>query len=573
MKLQSTIGILLISAGVVLCCVMFVPESIREIDSTGTTSHGLMNTSSSLFSPQDRTQFDQPVVAAERILPRFESEAAERQILAKRLPTPGNFLGQTYPARSKSFFDDQVSKASGYEIPKSIEMDSLRGVNEEQAESAPAKRKNSERNQSYQTSSRETNTAPWHNRISNPYFDKKRRNERSEPIRISNELSASAASSRSVFANYRTTSQEPIKVKAASFESAHLVTNGSPNVTKAASPEPEFGNVYESDQPKSVIDSRGQQTVLPLLRVNPQVEVRALKHIEYGESLSKRNSYLAAQEEFTLALILIARSHKLKSAPSIYADRLADGLKALDDAADFVASKAENSQVSILRQKISSHSTRLISPNDIGSISRIQALDIYCGYAQAQIQQAIGRSRAGSSALHALGKLESLSSISDRRYDWTRQARALVFFRAAMSCDPANAVCSNDLGVLLYEMGRLQEAQQALKISIELSSSHIAWTNLAAVHQQLAATAETFEERERQARLSSLAITEAGKFGTGTVRTSTASEQWATTTEFQNNAAFPEATIQTVPESRQQNSNQGRISKVETLLQKVKGWY
>ena len=314
-----------------------------------------------------------------------------------------------------------------------------------------------------------------------------------------------------------------------------------------------------------------QQPVLPRLRVNPQVEARAREHIDYGESLARRNSYMAAREEFALALLMIARSHKAQSGPSAYSNRLAQGLTALDEAEDLIGLNNERSQDSVFQQKVRSHKTRLISPDDIGNISATRALDYYFGYAQSQIEQAIGHSAAGSAALHALGKIESRNSENNRRGDWTGQARSLVFFRAAMNCNPANAVCSNDLGVMLHNMGRLKEAEHAFKASLNSSPTRLGWANLAAVHSQLAVSAQVADERDRQMHLARTAAMQAERYGSG-AGNGIAGEQWATTNEFHNNAAFPSVTTQPVPESRQQISNLRKVSTAETLRQKINGW-
>lgn len=319
----------------------------------------------------------------------------------------------------------------------------------------------------------------------------------------------------------------------------------------------------------------GQSTQPPVLqrqRTNPQVEPRAREHIEYGQSLARRNSYLAAREEFTLALILIARSHKTQADPEAYSDVLAQGLTALDEAADLVGPNQEWSQQSLLQQKVLSHKTRLISPTEIGKVSRTQVLDRYCGFAQSQIEQAVGRSAAGSAALHALGKIETRSSVNSQRGDWTGQARALVFFRAAMTCNPTNAACSNDLGVLLNDMGRLVEAEHAFNAALKSSPTRSAWANLAAVYSQLATNSQVAQERSRYLHHARIAAMRAQQSGNNIAAGGGAGDQWATPNEFHSNAAFPNVTTQTVSQGRQRNSSQGNVSPARTLLEKVKRW-
>ncbi len=372
--------------------------------------------------------------------------------------------------------------------------------------------------------------------------------------------------------------QEPPAVQRASYESkiAGSATSVLVNEPMLSGPATAMGAEAQSAElPGHIAPTNRamgmsmQQPALQKLRVVPQVEVRAREHIGYGESLARRNSYMAAREEFTLALLLIARSHKAQSDPDAYSNSLAQGLTALDEAADFVGP----SQPGVMQQKVLSHRTKLISPNDIGNISRTKALDLYCGFAQSKIELAIGYSAAGSAALHTLGKIETRSSVDNRRGDWTGQARALVFFRAAMSCNPANAVCANDLGVLLHDMGRLKEAEQVLKVAITSSPTRSAWANLSAVHSQLAMNAQVVEERDRQTHLAKLAAMRAEQSGNSVANNGGVGEQWATMNEFHNNAAFPNITTQRAPQSRPQTSNQRDVSPAKALLKKVKGWY
>ena len=306
-----------------------------------------------------------------------------------------------------------------------------------------------------------------------------------------------------------------------------------------------------------------QQTVLPKLRTSAQIEARARERLEYGESLIRRKSLFAAREEFVLALITIARSYRTESNPGVYADRLAQGLTALEEANDFIVSRSMH--------KAHSHKTQLLSAADIASVSTSRAMDLYCGFAQSQIEQAIGHSPAGSEALHALGKLESRLPQANSSRSETSQTRALVFMRAALSVNPANALCSNDLGVLLYNMGRLAEAEEALKVSLGSSQTGLSWHNLASVHSEMASAA-TGQERERQLWLAKLAAVEVQKFAGGPPRGGFAGNQWATVTEFRNNAAFPETAVEQASNSPR-NANVQQPPRSATLLEKAKGWY
>ena len=315
-----------------------------------------------------------------------------------------------------------------------------------------------------------------------------------------------------------------------------------------------------------------RQSKLPRQRVNPQVEARAKKRIQYGESLSRRRSFYAAREEFILALLLITNSHETDSTHHAYADRLTQALTAMDEINDFSAMRNSGGYDHRFQQTIHSHKTQLFAGADLTTISPRKAIDLYCGFAQSRIEQAIGFSVAGSEALHALGKLESMTPNANPQNASTSQSKAIVFYRAALSVNPANALCANDLGVLLFNMGRLNEAEEALRLSLEPVQSRLVWRNLASVHKQQASLATSGDQRNYQLRLAQMAEREAQKFQSDPRERGLANNQWATTSDFQHNAAFPDTVVQRASGNTSEDAQpQGVRVKAVSFLQKVTG--
>jgi len=311
------------------------------------------------------------------------------------------------------------------------------------------------------------------------------------------------------------------------------------------------------------------QPVLPRLRADSQVETRAQKHIEYGDSLARRRSFYAVREEFVLALLLVSSSHKTGSDSDVYANRLAQALTAMDEVGDFAAIRNGGE---LLRLKALSHKTQLLRGQNSVAASPKKAMELYFGFAQSQLQQAVGYSVAGSQALHALGKLETMASVSSQK-TFASQTKALVFFRSALDANPNNALCGNDLGVLLFDMGRLDEAEIMLKSSFQVAPSHGVLMNIAALHRQRAEGAMTAEQRQRQVWLASVAEKEAQKYQSNPRDRGLADSQWATASEFQENAAVAASPLQ-------RNTGNAGIAKPHvpvrarsgSLIDKVKGW-
>ena len=312
-----------------------------------------------------------------------------------------------------------------------------------------------------------------------------------------------------------------------------------------------------------------EQPMLSPRRANPQIESKAREKIQYGQSLARRRAYFAAREELIRALLLIASSYNSDTNSSAYSERLAQGLIAIDELEDFT--RVSNAQQ--MQQKILSHKIRLIDPQDIATTSPTQAIMLYSTFAQTQIEQAIGSSAAGSEALHALGKLESIVPETNGN-----QIKTLVFYQAASKINPANTVCGNDLGVLLFEMGRLEESEHALIATLSSAQTELTWNNLALVHGQRAVNAQTNEERKRQVSLAELAVQQAEKIssvsGNGRPNsTRLSSDQWATPSDFQDNAAFPNVVVQQQDGGRVENTRTTGVGRSATLMQKMKDWF
>ena len=315
-----------------------------------------------------------------------------------------------------------------------------------------------------------------------------------------------------------------------------------------------------------------QQLNLPQQRATPQVEAKAREQVRYGQSLARRQAFFASREELIRALLLIASSYRTESGAHAYPRSLTQALVALDEVSELMSFTSDTNSPQ-LQQTLLSHQTQLLAPQDIQTITPMKAIGIYSSFAQAQIEQAIGMSAAGSEALHALGRLESIVPETNLNHARAKQTKTLVFYRAAININPSNTICANDLGVFLYKMGRLQEAEHALKTSLKSAQTRLTWNNLSSVHNQLAATASTNDERNRQLSLANSAAQQAERFTNAALNDQPSDDQWTTATEFQNNAAFPNVVIQNAANRPASSTPQPGVSNSAKLKQKLKEWF
>ena len=315
-----------------------------------------------------------------------------------------------------------------------------------------------------------------------------------------------------------------------------------------------------------------QQLNLPKQRATPQVEAKARELVRYGQSLARRQAFFASREELIRALLLIASSYRTEASAHAYSESLTQALVALDEVSELMNFTSDTNSPQ-LQQKLLSHQTRILTPEDIQTITPMKAIGVYCSFAQAQIKQAIGTSAVGSEALHALGRIESIVPETNVNHARSKQTKTLIFYRAAINIDPSNTICANDLGVFLYKMGRLQEAEYALKASLESAQTRLTWNNLSSVHNQLAATASTNDERNRQLSLANSAAQQAERFSNAALNNQPSDDQWTTATEFQNNAAFPNVVIQNAASRPASSTPQPGVSNSAKLKQKLKEWF
>ena len=92
-------------------------------------------------------------------------------------------------------------------------------------------------------------------------------------------------------------------------------------------------------------------------------------------------------------------------------------------------------------------------------------------------------------ALHALGKLHGALAQKKGIPIVAPEAKAMVFYQAALLVYPKNYMAANDLGVLLAQCGNYAEARAMLEHSLSLCRQSTSWQNLAVVYRQLGQTA------------------------------------------------------------------------------------
>jgi hypothetical protein len=164
---------------------------------------------------------------------------------------------------------------------------------------------------------------------------------------------------------------------------------------------------------------------------------------------------------------------------------LAAGLQAIDEAGDFVPKQGRLEADLDMSAIVGAHRTPVLKEAIAPHITPMQALQQYLGYAQNQLASAAHHEVAGSMALRGLGKLHvALARERDSKVKAV-ESKAVAFYQAALLVHSQNYLAANDLGVLLAQHGRYEDARKAVEHGIAIHDDSTGWCNLAVIYEHL----------------------------------------------------------------------------------------
>jgi tetratricopeptide (TPR) repeat protein len=208
-------------------------------------------------------------------------------------------------------------------------------------------------------------------------------------------------------------------------------------------------------------------------------------HTQRGFELAGRKALFSARSEFVKALRLIAGGVDTEYETRGHSRALASGLTALHEADDFVPAGSQLEADLDLARIVAAHRTPILQGVPAEQLSPMSALQSYLTYAQEQLALSASNEAAGSMALYGLGNLHRALGRQSAAAVRVAQAKAVVFYQAALLVCPRNYMASNELGVVLAHGGRYEEARTALEHSIAVCPQAISWHNLAVVYRNL----------------------------------------------------------------------------------------
>jgi polysaccharide export outer membrane protein len=214
------------------------------------------------------------------------------------------------------------------------------------------------------------------------------------------------------------------------------------------------------------------------------VAAQAERIVHHGMVLARRGASYAARAEFISALGLIAETLDARERTAVHSRSLADGLRALREADDFVSSGSRLAADLDMKAILAAHSTPVLKDLRVLGITPLMARQRYCEYAWQRLSRAGGNLPPASQALFGLGRIYALS-YEDSSPRWNNAFKAMVAYQAALSIDRRNYLAANELGVLMARQGQLEEAREALRTAVDVCPRAETWHNLCVVHSQL----------------------------------------------------------------------------------------
>ena len=168
-----------------------------------------------------------------------------------------------------------------------------------------------------------------------------------------------------------------------------------------------------------------------------------------------------------------------------HAEALAEGLRALDEADDFLPKGSRLEADLCIEEIVAGHRTPVLKNTDFGRMTPMAAIQHYLTFAQNRLAESVGSEFAGSMALYAMGKLHRIMGRELPGSVVAADSKAVAVLQSSLLAQPNNAMAANELGTLLATSGRLEDARRTLEHSVRAWPTAVAWRNLAVVYERL----------------------------------------------------------------------------------------
>lgn len=211
------------------------------------------------------------------------------------------------------------------------------------------------------------------------------------------------------------------------------------------------------------------------------------QRLEQCDSLLKRGVVLSAREEASQGLLRLYRTMDMESGSLFSEPAFEKAMAAFREEVDFQRVLLSRSGVQAI---VDTHTTEALKGRPLDTTSPEMAASHYRWYARYQLIAASKGHAWAADLLYAYGKtLEKDAELNPVRANLFRN-QAVVCYQAAMQIAPSQSDVANQLGFALIHLDRMNDAYNALAISLQQKPTANAWNNLAEIFRQRGATAD-----------------------------------------------------------------------------------
>ncbi len=242
-----------------------------------------------------------------------------------------------------------------------------------------------------------------------------------------------------------------------------------------------------TNDPRFAIASAVQPSVTPI--ESPQgwqsIQTRLSEHVAKCECLLRRGAFCSAREEAEMASMLLFRHIDLHDNLFRCEPAMQAANQALREAEDFVVAMRSTADGDSLRRLVDAHKTPVLKNNNLSDMSPLAAAQHYRQFAESQLTEAAQGHPWASELLYTVGRTyQAEADAASNNIDVLRM-KALAYYRASRVTMPTNAIACNQLGYLLLQMDRNEEAREALVAAVELKKDEAFLSNLAEASRRL----------------------------------------------------------------------------------------
>jgi tetratricopeptide (TPR) repeat protein len=205
----------------------------------------------------------------------------------------------------------------------------------------------------------------------------------------------------------------------------------------------------------------------------PHIESR----LSYAFDLAQRGATYTAEAEFQAVLGLCALEIDSRDGRTNRREALRQGLIALHEADQFCGDQVDWRDSADVRRVAAGHITPVLSQAQT-PVDSIQAVQAYYAFAEQRLAYACDGLPEASLAYYGLARTIAVPGMKIPNPN----GKAALLHRVALAIAPQNMLAANELGVLLAQHGRLEDAERLFQQCVATDPTPENWRNLAVVY-------------------------------------------------------------------------------------------